>query len=203
MAESLPPRFHATALVESADIGEATRIWAFAHVLQGARIGAHCNIGDHCFIESGVVIGDRVTIKNGCMLWEGVSIDDGAFVGPGVVFTNDRYPRSPRLAQAAARYAHKENWLVSTRVREGASLGAGAVIAPGVTVGRYAMIAAGAVVTKDVADHTLVRGNPARPAGHVCICGQTLTVIEGLDFRCPICNAKFIRDPISGSIKSI
>jgi len=115
---------HRTALVESAAIGKGTRIWAFVHVLPGATIGANCNIGDHSFVESGARIGDDVTVKNGNAIWEGLTLEDGVFVGPGVVFTNDLRPRSPRLAEAADRYADT-GWLTPTTVCRGATLGAG------------------------------------------------------------------------------
>src|SRR5262249_20299867 len=95
--------YHPTALIESDAIGSGTRIWAYAHVLRGACIGANCNIGDHAFIEGGAVLGDNVTIKNGVYVWDGVCLGDGVFVGPGAVFTNDLYPRSPRLPAVAAR----------------------------------------------------------------------------------------------------
>src|SRR5262245_11663622 len=100
---------HRTALVETSDIGGGSRIWAFTHVMAGARIGSDCNIGDHCFVESGAVIGNRVTIKNGNMIWEGVTLEDGVFVGHQVHFTNDLYPRSPRLPEAATRYENKSS----------------------------------------------------------------------------------------------
>ena len=125
---------HSLALVETEQIGPGTRIWAFTHVMQGVSIGADCNIGENSFIESGVVIGDNVTIKNGNMLWEGVTLENGVFVGPQVTFTNDLYPRSPRLRQAKARYADR-NWLAATLVKQGATLGAGAIILAGVTIG--------------------------------------------------------------------
>jgi len=166
---------HPKALCESGRVGSGTKIWAFVHVMHGARIGRNCIIGDHAFVESGATIGDRVTIKNGVMIWNGVTIEDDAFVGPGALFTNDRHPRSPRMPDVASRYTHTENWLAPTLVRHGASIGAGAVILAGVTLGRFAVVGAGAVVTHNVADHQMVAGNPARPAGWACRCGIPLT----------------------------
>lgn len=165
------PFIHPAAICESAEVGDGTRIWAFAHVLAGAVIGRNCNICDRAFIEQGTRIGNGVTVKNGAMIWEGVTLEDYAFIGPGVIFTNDRYPRSRQLAEAAPRYARNDNWLVSTTVRRGASIGAGAVIICGVTIGEYASIAAGAVVTRDIPDHALAVGQPARVTGRVCRCG--------------------------------
>lgn len=149
-----------------AKVGARTRVWAFAHVMPDAKVGSGCNIGEHAFVESGAVIGDRVTIKNGVMIWKGVTIDSDAFVGPGVIFTNDRFPRSPRGRVTAQRYAD-ESWLEPTRVSKGASVGAGAIIGPGITIGAYAFVAAGAIVTRDVAPYRLVAGNPARAIGWV------------------------------------
>ena len=162
---------HATAIVETTDIGAGTQIWAYAHLMEGSRVGARCMIGDHAFVEGGAVVGNEVTVKNGAMVWDGVTIGDGAFIGPGVIFTNDRLPRSPRCSAARHRYATR-SWLVPTLVGEGASIGAGAIICPGVSLGDYAMVAAGAVVTSDVRAHALVRGVPAREAGWVCRCGD-------------------------------
>ncbi len=145
------PYVHPRALVESDEIGPRTRIWAFAHVMAGARIGADCNVCDHTYVEGGVVIGDRVTIKSGVFLWEGTVVEDDVFLGPQATFTNDRFPRS-RQPWACAGIA----------VRRGASVGAGAVILPGVTIGEAAMVGAGAVVVSDVAPGAVVVGNPAR-----------------------------------------
>jgi UDP-2-acetamido-3-amino-2,3-dideoxy-glucuronate N-acetyltransferase len=170
---STAPDIHPTALVESDDVGEGTRVWAFSHVLVGARIGRRCNIGDHCFVESGAVIGDDVTIKNHNAIWDGIVLERGVFVGPGVSFTNDLYPRSPRLPEGEPRY-RDGSWLAGTVVRTGATLGAGAVILAGTTIGEFAMVAAGAVVTRDVPAFALMVGNPAHQRGLVCRCGAPL-----------------------------
>lgn len=166
---------HPKALVDDPDsLGAQTNVWAFAHVMKGARVGAQCNIGDHAFIESGAIVGDRVTIKNGVLIWDGVTIADDVFVGPGVVFTNDRSPRSPRMPQVKARYSTRANWLAGTTVERGASLGAGVTICPGVTVGSYSMVGAGSLVTKNVEPFSLVYGSPATHRGYVCTCGNKL-----------------------------
>ena len=148
---------HPKSLVESSDIGENTRIWAFAHILPGARIGAECNICDGVFVEGDVVIGDRVTIKCGVQLWDGARLEDDVFVGPNVTFTNDRFPRSRQ---------HPDSYAVTT-IRRSASIGGNATILPGITVGANAMIGAGAVVTRDVPPNAIVVGNPARITGYV------------------------------------
>jgi UDP-2-acetamido-3-amino-2,3-dideoxy-glucuronate N-acetyltransferase len=168
------PFVHASALCESTNVGQGTRIWAFAHVLEGAVIGRDCNICDHAYIEGGARIGDRVTVKNQAMIWDGVAIEDDVFVGPGVVFTNDLYPRSARMPEVVERYRRRDKWLSPTTVRRGASIGAGAVIVCGLTIGQYATVAAGALVTRDVPDHQLVLGRPARPHGWACVCGTVL-----------------------------
>lgn len=164
---------HPQALNESESVGQGTRIWAWAHVLRGATVGRDCNVGDHAFIEGGAIVGDGVTIKNGVAIWEGVVLEDYVFVGPNVTFTNDLYPRSPRHPDLRSRYADK-SWLVPTLVREGASLGANCTIVCGVTIGRYALVAAGAVVSKDVPDFRIFAGSPARVVGSVCLCGERL-----------------------------
>jgi UDP-2-acetamido-3-amino-2,3-dideoxy-glucuronate N-acetyltransferase len=148
---------HALGLCESSTVGDGTRIWAFAHVLPGARIGADCNVCDHVFVENDVVVGDRVTIKSGVQLWDGVRLADDVFVGPNVSFTNDPFPRSKVYPE---RFAE-------TTVGTGASLGANATILPGITIGRDAMVGAGSVVTKNVPANAIVVGSPARIVGYV------------------------------------
>jgi acetyltransferase-like isoleucine patch superfamily enzyme len=146
------PFIHSEALVEeNVSIGNATRVWAFVHILPGARIGRECNICDHVFIEGDVTIGDRVTIKCGVQVWDGLRIEDDVFVGPNATFTNDPFPRSKQDFK-----------LQYTYVKRGATIGANATILPGITIGEGAMVGAGAVVTKNVPPRALVVGNPAR-----------------------------------------
>jgi UDP-2-acetamido-3-amino-2,3-dideoxy-glucuronate N-acetyltransferase len=149
---------HPTAIVEEgASIGVGTQISAFAHIFSGARIGSDCNICDGVFIENDVVIGDRVTIKCGVQVWDGVRLEDDVFVGPNATFTNDPFPRSKQ-------YPDK---FPNTIVRQGASIGANATLLPGLTIGKNAMVGAGAVVTRDVPPNAIVVGNPARITGYV------------------------------------
>jgi UDP-2-acetamido-3-amino-2,3-dideoxy-glucuronate N-acetyltransferase len=191
---------HPTALVETEEIGEGTNIWAFAHVMEGARIGKNCNIGDHCFVESGAVVGNDATVKNGNMLWEGVTIEDGVFVGPHVFFTNDLYPRTRWLPQTRLRYAEDRTWLSPTLVKQGASLGAGAILLAGITIGDYAMVGLGAVVLKDVLPYVLVRGNPARASGWVCQCGKPLR-FDDESTVCATCGLTFRQE--DGSVRCL
>jgi len=148
---------HPQALVESGSIGAKTRVWAFAHILPGAVIGRDCNICDHVFIENAVKIGDRVTIKSGVQLWDGLVIEDDVFIGPNATFTNDLFPRSKKYPEKFEK----------TIIRKGASIGANATILPGITIGKNALIGAGAVVTRDVPPNAIVIGNPAIIKGYV------------------------------------
>jgi acetyltransferase-like isoleucine patch superfamily enzyme len=158
---------HPNALCESDNIGKNTRIWAFAHVLKGAKIGDDCNLCDGVFVENDVVIGNRVTIKNCIAVWDGITIEDDVFLGPNCVLTNDLYPRSK---------AHVG--VVKTLIKQGATIGANATIICGNTLGRYCMIGAGAVVTKNVPDFALVLGNPARFKHWVAKTGEKLIFDE-------------------------
>src|SRR5215207_2514918 len=146
---------HALALCESDEVGPRTRVWAFAHVLKGARIGADCKVGGHAFVEGGVVVGNAVTIKNGVQLFSGVTVEDEVFLGPGAVFTNDASPRAPYPKGPAGWRA--------TRVGRGATVGANATVLSGLTIGCWAMVGAAIVV-----------GNPARQTGWACRCGRPL-----------------------------
>jgi UDP-2-acetamido-3-amino-2,3-dideoxy-glucuronate N-acetyltransferase len=148
---------HPLSDVKSNSIGFGTRIWQFVVVLPGAQIGHSCNICSHCLIENDVVIGDRVTVKSGVQLWDGLRIGNDVFIGPNATFTNDRFPRSQKKP---------EKFLIST-ICDGASIGAGAVVLPGLTIGSKAMVAAGAVVTRSVPPNAVVVGNPAKIVGYV------------------------------------
>ncbi|MEU9830619.1 WxcM-like domain-containing protein [Streptosporangium sp. NPDC048047] len=153
---------HPRAICESSEIGPGTSVWAFAHVLPGARIGADCNLCDGVFVENDVVLGDRVTVKCGVQLWDGITVEDDVFVGPNATFTNDPFPRSKVRPERFAR----------TVVRSGASIGANATILPGVEIGTGAMVGAGAVVTRSVPPNAIVTGNPARIKGYVTDTGR-------------------------------
>jgi len=148
---------HPQALCETKKVGAGTRIWAFAHVLEGAVIGRDVNVCDHTFIENDVVIGDRVTIKCGVQLWDGVRVEDDVFIGPNATFANDRFPRSK---------VYPETFLATVACRR-ASIGANATILPGMTIGQNAVVGAGAVVTRPIPPHAIVMGNPARIRGYV------------------------------------
>src|SRR5215510_2036412 len=148
---------HEKAICETSSVGERTRIWAFAHVLKDAQIGADCNICDGVFIEGGVIVGDRVTIKCGVQLWAGVTLEDDVFVGPNATFTNDPFPRSKQYPE---KYSE-------TRVGKGASIGANATILPGLEIGANAMVGVGAVVTHSVPPNAIAMGNPAKIVGYV------------------------------------
>jgi UDP-2-acetamido-3-amino-2,3-dideoxy-glucuronate N-acetyltransferase len=158
---------HPRGLCESEEIGPRTRVWAFAHVMKGAKVGADCNICDHAFIESGVRIGNRVTVKNCVLVFDKVVVEDEVFLGPNMVFTNDMNPR------AAVKKSSEE--FLPTLVRKGASIGANATVVCGVTIGEQAFIGAGSVVIRDVPAHALVVGNPARRIGWMCECGGRLS----------------------------
>jgi UDP-2-acetamido-3-amino-2,3-dideoxy-glucuronate N-acetyltransferase len=171
---------HETAVVEDgARIGDGTSVWHHAHVRAGSTVGRGCTLGKDVYVDAGAVVGDRVKVQNGVSVYAGVTLGDDVFVGPSVVFTNDLRPR-----------AHDADWEVTpTVVRDGASLGAGAVVVCGTVLGADCMVGAGSVVTRGVADHQLVVGNPARHAGWVCRCGRVVSreAERPASVRCPAC----------------
>lgn len=148
---------HPSAIVETSQIGHGSQIWAFAHLLPGARVGCDANVCDHVFVENDVVVGDRVTIKSGVQLWDGLRVGDDVFIGPNASFVNDAFPRSKQRPDS----------FLQTTLSDGCSIGAGATILGGLSVGTGAMIGAGAVVTRDVPPFAIVTGNPARIRGYV------------------------------------
>jgi acetyltransferase-like isoleucine patch superfamily enzyme len=170
-------RIHPTTDLESdVTVGPGTSIWHRAQVRTGARIGAECVIGRDVFIDEGVTLGDRVKIQNLALVYHGVTVEDGVFIGPNAILTNDRYPRA---ITAAGGLARADDWIVSPiTLQHGCSIGAGAVVVAGTDVGRFATVGAGSVVTRDVPDHALVVGSPARRIGWVCACGARLTAGE-------------------------
>jgi len=180
---------HPQALVESREIGPRTRVWAFAHVLAGARIGSDCNLGDHVFVESGVTLGNNVTVKNGVSLWEGITVENDVFIGPNSVFTNDLNPR------AFIKKRGKE--LLPTRLCEGSTIGANATILCGITVGAYAFVGAGSMVLRTVPDFGLVVGSPARHIGWMCECANKLPLAasasDQASCKCSHCGKSYVR----------
>lgn len=186
-------RIHPTAEVSPrATIGDGTSIWHQAQVREGAHIGQECIIGKNVYIDFDVPIGNRVKIQNNCSIYHGAILEDGVFIGPHVVTTNDLYPRAINPDGTLKRAA---DWEVgAVRIGYGAAVGARSVILPGVTIGRFAMVGAGAVVTADVPPHGLVVGAPARLIGYVCACGRRLAPArDGL--ACLHCDARYINPP--------
>jgi len=170
-----PTFIHPHALIDKgATVGRGTRIWAFGHVLAGAVVGDDCNLCDNTFAEGKVVIGNRVTLKCGVYLGGGLMVEDDVFIGPAAVFTNDSHPRSRKYPSP-----YRE-----TRLRQGCSIGAAAVILPGLTIGRWALVGAGAVVTKDVPDHAVAVANPARFRNWVCRCTRKIEFRADSEVRC-------------------
>lgn len=186
-----------TALVEAgAEIGEGCQIWHHVQVRRGARLGRDCIVGKGAFVDADVRIGDRVKIQNAALVYHGATIESGVFIGPGAILTNDKRPRA---VNPDGSLKSGEDWEVGRiLVCEGASIGAGATVVTDVTVGRFAMVAAGAVVTRDVPDHGLVAGVPARLVGYACACGTRLRPHAEAAWLCPDCNAAYDLPPLAG-----
>ncbi len=173
-----------------ATIGPGSRIWHQAQVRERACIGENCIIGKGVYIDFDVAIGNNVKIQNGVYVYHGVTVQDSVFLGPGVILTNDNQPRAINPDSSLKSDA---DWKVSPiLIQRGASVGAGAIVLPGVTVGTFAMIGAGSVVTRDVPAHGLAYGNPARLRGHVCRCGQPLTKQKNQQWKCEVCNEFYV-----------
>jgi UDP-2-acetamido-3-amino-2,3-dideoxy-glucuronate N-acetyltransferase len=173
---------HATAVVDpGAHVGADTKVWHFCHVMKGARVGARCVLGQNVFVAGSAVVGDGCRVQNNVSLYDGVVLEDDVFVGPSAVFTNVKTPR------AAVSRKHA---LIPTRVGRGATIGANATIVCGVTLGEYAFVGAGAVVTRDVPPHALVAGVPARRVGWACRCGERLAT--GPRPACAACGARYV-----------
>lgn len=203
-------RVHASAELEAGvSVGARTSVWNRAVLRNGASLGAECIVGRDAFIDEGVRIGDRVKIQNGALVYHGVTVGNGVFIGPGAILTNDRFPRA---ITATGELARGDDWTVSPiELRDGCSIGAGAVVVAGTVVGRFATVGAGSVVTRDVPDYALVAGNPARRLGWVCACGSRLRdpggavagaeAPAGARLTCPRCGRSYTFNPARGSLE--
>jgi UDP-2-acetamido-3-amino-2,3-dideoxy-glucuronate N-acetyltransferase len=202
-------RIHASADIEAdVSVGPRSSVWNRAALRIGASIGAECIIGRDAFIDEGVHLGDRVKVQNGALVYHGVTVGNGVFIGPGAILTNDRFPRA---VTATGELARGDDWTVSPiELRDGCSIGAGAVVVAGTTIGRFATVGAGSIVTRNVPDHALVAGNPARRIGWVCACGSRLmdaggrnagpNPVPGSAMACPSCGRGYDFDVASGSL---
>ena len=166
---------------EPCEIGKGTKIWHFSHIMKNSKIGERCNIGQNVLISPDVIIGNNVKIQNNVSVYTGVTCEDDVFLGPSCVFTNVINPRS---------FIERKEEYKRTIVKKGATIGANATIICGNNIGRYALVGAGAVVTKDVPDYALVTGNPARIRGYVCRCGNRLKKLNNL-YKCGVCNKEY------------
>ncbi len=182
---------HPSAIVDDGcEIAQGTKIWHFSHIMRGARVGARCNIGQNVVISPGCIVGNGVKIQNNVSVYTGVEVEDDVFLGPSMVFTNVINPRA---------FIERKEEYRRTLVRRGATIGANATIVCGVTLGRYCLVGAGAVVTRDVPDFAIVYGNPARLRGWACICGITLRTPSSAgaprDIQCEACGKRYRLDP--------
>lgn len=173
---------HASSYVdEGCEIGSGTKIWHFSHIMKGCKIGENCNIGQNVVISPGVVLGNTVKIQNNVSVYTGVICEDGTFLGPSCVFTNVVNPRA---------FIERKSEYRQTVIKKGASIGANVTIVCGHDIGRYALVGAGSVVTKNVPDYALVYGNPARVRGYVCQCGEQIRFENG-EAVCPACGKRY------------
>jgi UDP-2-acetamido-3-amino-2,3-dideoxy-glucuronate N-acetyltransferase len=184
------PYIHPTAEVSpQADIGPGTRIWHQAQVRERARLGANCIVGKGAYVDFDVNIGSNVKLQNGVFVYHGVTVEDGVFLGPGVILTNDKLPRA---INPDGTLKSDADWEVSPiLIKRGASIGARAVVLPGVTIGTFSLVGAGSVVTRDVPDQGLVYGNPAHLRGYVCKCGRPLSPSDGDVWYCAACDERY------------
>jgi acetyltransferase-like isoleucine patch superfamily enzyme len=186
-------RIHPSADLEvDVEVGPESMVWHRAQIRTKARIGASCIIGRDAFIDTGVVVGDKVKVQNGALVYHGVTVDEEVFIGPGAILTNDRLPRATGRDGTLAR---SDDWeLTPTHLGRGCSIGAGAIVVAGCDVGPFAMVGAGAVVTRAVTPHALVVGNPARPIGWVCVCGERIREADDGDggSTCARCGRHFV-----------
>ncbi|MGZ4140545.1 MAG: acyltransferase [Actinomycetota bacterium] len=180
---------HETAVVEKgAVVGPGSSVWHHAQIRSNAQVGSECVIGKGVYIGAGVRVGDRCKIQNYALVFEGAEVADGVFIGPGAQLANDRFPRA---ITPDGVLKGSEDWTLGrVRVDEGASIGAGAIVVPDARVGRWSMVGSGSVVTKDVAPHELVVGNPARAIGYVCMCGHRLAHV-GTSWLCKTCGRSY------------
>ena len=195
----MPTTIHPTAIVDvGAVLGADCRVWHWVHISAGARIGAGCSFGQNVYVGNDVAIGDNVKIQNNVSVFAGVEIEDGVFVGPHVCFTNDKIPRAvnPDMSIKAA-----DDWhITKTLVKAGAAIGANSTIVCGVTVGKWAMVASGSVVTKNVPDHALVMGNPARIFAWVCACGKRVQIDDSLRRGECVCGRVLVKESVGDGI---
>lgn len=174
---------HSTAIIdEGAVIGEGSKVWHFSHVMSGSTIGDFCNIGQNVVISPGVTLGSHCKVQNNVSVYTGVECEEGVFLGPSCVFTNVINPRA--LIEKKSEYR-------KTLLKKGASIGANATILCGHTIGRFALIGAGSVVTRDVEDYEIVIGNPARHYAYACECGETMEQISEHEYKCPVCHKQY------------
>ncbi len=186
----MPFRVHPTAEVSAhASIGDGSSIWNHSQVRENVTIGKGCILGKDVYVDIDVQIGDNVKIQNGSFVYHGTKVESGVFIGPGVIFTNDKWPRA---INPDGSLKTDDDWVVgNTVVKYGASIGAGSIVITNVTIGNFAMVGAGSIVTKDVPNNGLVIGNPARLVGYVCDCGTRLSEVSGGKFTCPDCGREY------------